>query len=289
MTERSAAPGRSQGMKPTRILLFAVAALGLLLGLVPGAGTAGAVTTWAPAATAAIHPGVMTFTGGAQCTANFIFQDASAVYIGQAAHCSGTGAATDTNGCDSGSLPLGTAVEVDGASKPGTLVYNSWLTMQANGETDPDTCQYNDLALVRLDPADVANVNPSVPHWGGPVALGGATAQGDQVYSYGNSSLRLGISQLSPKVGLSLGTDSGGWNHTVYTATPGIPGDSGSGFLDATGRAFGVLSTVAIAPLAGSNGVGDLASELAYLHAHTSFTGVQLVPGTEPFTPGLPL
>ena len=46
---------------------------------------------------------------------------------------------------------------------------------------------------------------------------------------------------------------------------------------------------MAIAPLALSNGVGDLGLELAYLHAHSSFTGVQLVPGTEAFTPGLPL
>ena len=68
----------------------------------------------------------------------------------------------------SGSLPIGTPVEVDGASKPGTLVYNSWLTMQAKGETDPDTCAYNDLALVKIDPADVGNVNPSVPGFGGP-------------------------------------------------------------------------------------------------------------------------
>ena len=82
---------------------------------------------------------------------------------------------------------------------------------------------------------------------------------------------------------MSLGTDSGGWNHTVYTVTPGIPGDSGSGFLDKSGQAFGILSTVAIAPLAGSNGVGDLASELGYLHANSSFGGVQLANGTEAF------
>src|SRR5207249_2355805 len=113
------------------------------------------------------HPGVMTFTSGAQCTSNFVFQDASGVYLGQAAHCSGTGGNTATNGCTSGSLPLGTAVDISGASRPGTLVYNSWLTMQANGESDADTCQYNDLALVRIDPADVAAVNPSVPFWGG--------------------------------------------------------------------------------------------------------------------------
>jgi hypothetical protein len=94
------------------------------------------------------------------------------------------------------------------------------------------------------------------------------------------------VATLSPKKGKSLGTDSGGWNHTVYTVTPGIPGDSGSGFLDSGGRAFGVLSTVAIAPLAGSNGVGDLAQELSYLHGHTSFTGVQLANGTQAFAGG---
>jgi hypothetical protein len=188
-------------------------------------------------------------------------------------------------------LPIGTAVEVTGASRPGTLVYNSWLTMQSLGETDADTCQYNDLALVKLDPADVAKVNPSIPHWGGPVGVATAgTALGDRVYSYGNSELRLGLSQLSPKTGISLGDDGNGWSHTVYTVTPGIPGDSGSAFLDKTGHALGVLSTVAIAPLAGSNGVGDLPRELDYLHAHTSFTNVQLVPGTEAFNPNqLPL
>ena len=124
---------------------------------------AAAAPTWAPAASAAVHPGVMTYTDGAQCTANFVFFDASDVYIGQAAHCSGTGGSTETNGCDSGSLPTGTPVEVRGAGQPGTMVYNSWLAMQAKGETDPDTCAYNDFALIRLNPADHAKVNPSVP------------------------------------------------------------------------------------------------------------------------------
>jgi hypothetical protein len=255
-------------------------ALVAMAGMLAVASTASA---WAPASTAAIHPGVQTITAGGQCTANFIFSDGTNTYIGQAAHCSGTGGNTATNGCTSGSLPTGTQVQVGGASKPGTMVYNSWLTMQQLGETDANTCQYNDLALVKLDPADVGNVNPSVPYWGGPTGLGGATGTGDDVFSYGNSSLRLGITTLSPKKGKSLGTDSGGWNHTVYTATPGIPGDSGSGFLDKNGAAFGVLSTVAIAPLPASNGVGDLANELGYLRAHTSFTGVQLVNGTQAF------
>jgi hypothetical protein len=90
---------------------------------------------------AAIHPGVMTFTGGGQCTSNFVFRDGGGTYLGQAAHCAGTGAATDTNGCDAGSLPLGTPVEIDGATRPGTLVYSSWLTMQARAEEDANACE----------------------------------------------------------------------------------------------------------------------------------------------------
>jgi hypothetical protein len=243
-----------------------------------------AASAWAPADQATIHPGVMTFTEGGQCTANFIYQDASNVYIGQAAHCSSTGAATDTDGCESGSHPIGTPVEVDGASRPGVLAYNSWLTMQQNGERDANTCAYNDLALVRLDPADVANVNPSVPALGGPTGMGAWGAPGSTVYTYGNSSLRGGATALSPKQGVVVQHTGGGWSHDVYTATPGIPGDSGSGFLNSSGGAIGTLSTVQVAPLAGSNGVGDLPKELAYMRANASgFSGVNLVPGTEPF------
>jgi hypothetical protein len=265
--------------------MVVVATLALTTGQGSGA------PNWAPAASAAIHPGVQTLTAGGQCTANFVYYDTNDVYIGQAAHCSSTGAQTDTNGCTSGSLPLGTEVEVSGASRPGVLVYNSWLTMQSLGETDPNVCQYNDLALVRLDPVDRDKVNPTIPKWGGPVGVAtSGTAVGDRVYSYGNSSLRLGITQLSPKTGASVGDDGAGWSHTVYTVTPGIPGDSGSAFLDRNGDALGVLSTVALAPLALSNGVGDVGKELDYLHQHTAFTGVTLALGTAPFNgSGLPL
>lgn len=273
----------------SRTLSRALAAIALVGGtLVATAAVTSApavgAPAWAPAATAAIHPGVQTFTNGAQCTANFVFSDSSNVYIGQAAHCAGTGGNTATNGCTSASLPLGTPVTVTGASKPGTLVDSSWLTMQAQGETDANTCQYNDLALVQLDPSDVANVNPTIPHWGGPdgIATSGTTA-GELVYSYGNSELRGGVTQLSPKTGVSLGDSGNGWSHDVLTVTPGIPGDSGSAFLDAHGNALGILSTLQLAPLAGSNGVGDLNLELQYLHTHTSFTAVQLALGTQPF------
>ena len=55
---------------------------------------------------------------GRAVTANFVFFDSGSVYIGQAAHCSGTGGSTATDGCTTESLPVGTAVQVDGASRP---------------------------------------------------------------------------------------------------------------------------------------------------------------------------
>lgn len=248
--------------------------------------TPAVTVAWAPASSASIHPGVQTFTSGGQCTANFVYTNGSTVYIGQAAHCSGTGGNTATNGCTSGSEPIGTQVTVTGASKPGVMVYNSWLTMQANHETDPDTCQYNDLALVQLDPADVARVNPSVPRWGGPTALNttGLTS-GEQVFSYGNSELRLGITQLSPKTGISNGDQGNGWSHGTTLVTPGIPGDSGSALLDPSGRATGVLSTLGIGiPDLSTNNFGDLNRELAYANSHGQPASLAL--GTEAFNGG---
>jgi hypothetical protein len=268
-------------MNRSKLALAATLAVAAAL-LAPSAASA-----WAPAATATVHPGAQTFTEGAQCTSNFVFQDSSGVYLGQAAHCSGTGGQTETNGCTSASLPLGTKVEVGGASKPGTLVYNSWLTMQAKGETNEDTCAYNDLALVKLDPSDVAEVNPSVPGFGGPTGVGSAGELGSTVYSYGNSELRGGVTKLSPKQGILIQSEGNGWSHIVATLSPGIPGDSGSGFMNESGGAIGVLSTLQLAPLTGTNGVGDLGKELAYMRANSSFSEVQLVQGTQPFKPNV--
>jgi len=291
-------------MRPSRVPLRAAAATGAALtatalattGLVAGASTsATSEPVWAPAGSATLHPGVQTYTDGGQCTANFVFtDDAGKVYLGQAAHCSGTGEATDTDGCEAGTLPLGTKVEFrrDGslltAGKllgTGKIAYSSWVAMKRAGEQDANVCAYNDFALVEVDPAYVDDVNPTMPHWGGPEGINTTGSEaGDRVYSYGNSSLRAGLTELSPKTGVSMGTTGDGWSHPLYTLTPGVPGDSGSGFLDADGNALGTLSTLALAPLAGSNNIGDMAHELAYAQEHSGIPGLRLVKGTAPFT-----
>src|SRR6476619_682987 len=131
--------------RTTTLLATAAGAL-LASATVLSAAHADAATTWAPAATATIHPGTMMYTDGAQCTANFVFSDDSGTtYVGYAAHCAGTGTATDTDGCQATSLPLGTPVTFnEGGSLVdegtvvghGTLVYSSWLSMHQLGTTD---------------------------------------------------------------------------------------------------------------------------------------------------------
>jgi hypothetical protein len=278
----------------TLVIALVLAAVAALVLIAPRSDSA--PPTWADAASASITPGVQMYTAGAQCTANFVYTDAAGeVYVGYAAHCAGLGAATDTDGCQADSLPLGTPVTFNSGGSVldegtvvghGTLAYSSWLLMQELGTTDAATCAYNDLALVKVDPADVGKVNPSVPFFGGPTGLDtDGTAAGDRLYSYGSSSLRGGATVLSPKLGTSLGDDAAddGWSHPAYTLTPGIPGDSGSGFLSSGGRAVGVLSTLGLAPLPLANYVGDLAHELAFAQERSGIEGLELVEGTEPF------
>ncbi|HEX6148624.1 hypothetical protein [Nocardioides sp.] len=267
--------------------------VGLLAGLALVATTAPA-TGATPAPGSAIGPGVQMFTSGAQCTGNFVFADRRGRrYVGYAAHCAGLGGATETDGCRSRSLKLGTRVRfASGATAVtrgttlghGRLVYSSWRAMRSIGTRAANACAANDFALVRVDARDRRRVNPTVPFWGGPTGLAAGAPSTSQVYSWGQSSLRP-TTLLSPKSGLSLGATYGGWGTDVYTVTPGIPGDSGSGFLDASGRAVGTLSTVALAPLAGSNGLGNLRRELAFARQHSGIRGLRLVPGRRPFSP----
>ncbi|QZY30064.1 hypothetical protein [Nocardioides coralli] len=272
--------------------LVATASL-VLAALLPTPADAGSrAGRWAAPEQAPITPGVQMFTRGAQCTGNFVFTDAARrVYVGYAAHCAGTGEATDINGCRNPSLPLGTKVRfASGATAAtggttvgrGRLAYSSWETMQALGTTGHHICHGNDFALVRVGRKHEDKVNPTVPFWGGPTGLAGAPGAGRQVHSWGESSLRP-TTVLSPKTGVSLGTTYGGWAFDAYTATPGVPGDSGSGVLDDRGRAVGSVSTVAVAPFAGSNGVGTLKRELAFAQRWSGIRGLRLVRGTEPF------
>jgi hypothetical protein len=249
---------------------------------------------WAPAGRAVLRPGVLTATaGGGLCTTNFVFLAAGRTFLGQAAHCAGTGPETEIDGCTSASTPLGTPVTIyatDSTQRTGTLAYSSWLTMQAGGETDPATCAANDFALVELSPVDAAGVNPSVPFFGGPTGLDTAgLAAGAPVFGYGSQQPRVGqralTAPLRPKAGIGAGDRPGtGFAHDVHTLQPGVPGDSGAGYLTEQGLAVGLLATLTTDATGTSDGLTDLAAALAYAEANGGLGGIELALGTEPFT-----
>jgi hypothetical protein len=263
--------------------------------------SANAVPRWAPASTATIHPGVETMTGPMRCIVNFVFYNSQHVYVGQAAHCSGKYAwgcrSTTTYG-------VGTRVRIQGASRPGRIVYNSWDTMADVGEQRAQACYGNDFALVQLDDADMRRVNPSVPLWGGPTGAGGRSSLGSPVYSYANSTL---TGPTTPRVGVDTGAvydgagnalgwdtfrnplagpqrERGAWMHGIQWVPAwewnSADRDVLGGVLDARGRALGVPSSWAYDL---SNGVTDLSKAIAYMKAKTNLDAIKLANGTTPF------
>jgi hypothetical protein len=251
--------------------------------LVPQAASAAPLPS--PAAAATIGPGVQLLIpvnprSSSVCTADFVFTAGGATFLGMAAHCAGIGSQDAGSGCDEPTLPVGTTVLVrraNGLTSHATLAYSSWVTMQQRREGDPQRCEFNDFALVALSAADAAVVNPTVPLLGGPTGLNAdGVPAGEAVYSYQPND---GATPV--KKGTSLGDGAGGQIHYVVTRPPGVSGDSGSGFLDANGAAFGVLSTE-FDDAQHSNGVGDLAAALDYAGRYGGLGKVTLVPGTTP-------
>jgi hypothetical protein len=223
---------------------------------------------WTAPDSASIRPGASLDQG--DCTANFVFTspDNQTVYIGTAAHCFSTSGNTVTNGCQATSKPLGSTMNVEGASQSARLVYSSWVWMKDNHESDAGACAYNDLAILALDPADYEKVSPAMKTYGGPVGIVSTLSTGQKVLTYGNSGSRPSDSGLSPKEGWVVSSDASGWTMSISTATPGIPGDSGSGVLSGNGYAAGVLVTI---QATGTNGVSMLGKELDYARGTAGF------------------
>lgn len=256
---------------------------------VGGGGIGLTATGWPAADDAAIRPGVHLEIGDNDCTANFVFRtaDNSTLYLGMAAHCAAFGDTTQTDGCETPTRPLGTLVTIEGATQPGVVAYSSWVAMQANYEPDQFTCAFNDFALVRIDPADRSRVHPAMFHYGGPTGMvSSSPAPGTQVLTVGASDTRPGQEELDRREGRVVSNAGAGWSTAIFTATPGVPGDSGSGVLTGDGRALGSLATVSLAPVPASNGITNLAKALPYAAANGAnvdlVTWALLAPGILP-------
>ena len=256
-----------------------VAVAGLLAATTPAS-----ARTWARLSTAVVKPSMMLYTKGAQCTANFVYVDrAGRVYIGQAAHCASRGTQTQTNGCTTRSWPLGTIVRNVNGRRIGTLAYSSWIAMHRAHERRANVCAANDLALVRIDAGLVRRTSPTLPGLGGPTGLNTrGVSTGAQVYAVGNSSLLFGAGSFVAQTGVVERAINGGWAYYVVMARPGIPGDSGSGYVDARGRALGQLSTIGLGSDGAGNTIGNLSKEITYARYH-GVRGLTVVHGQSAF------
>lgn len=214
-------------------------------------------TEWPAIDDAQIRPGVQIVTEGSQCTSNFIFRDqvSSDLFIGLAAHCvDHVGQSSTIRGVNGG------------VAATGDVAYISF------DHTD------HDFGLVLIPESDEGLVHPAMLHFGGPTGLAdtGQLVGGEKFLFYGNSGSRQGIEESNWHEGYVTITSE--YESDGHAVTPGIPGDSGSGLLDAEGRALGVLVTVGVSasiastnPLtwAGTNGFTNLDAAVSFAENET--------------------
>jgi hypothetical protein len=243
---------------------------------VTGLGLTGPV---AAAASHRIGPGTRMVTDGRACTANFVFRDArDRVFVGYAASCATRSAATGGNACSARSKRLGTRVRFADRGQTlgyGRLRYSSLRTMRRAGITDAATCAANDFALVKVRGATRRRVVATMPYWGGPTGLASLPAVGTTVFGLSRSSA---TARTLPRVG-QLVTISGNTAH-VSTPLPSTRAARGSGFLDDTGHAVGILTA---STTTGDNTLVSLANAVSFARHH-GFGGLHVVRGKEPFT-----
>lgn len=220
-----------------------------------------------------IRPGVEISADGSGCTGNFLFSpNAQTVYIGVAAHCFSEDTNDGIDACETNNLPIGfNQVVIENATQAGEIVYSSWRAMQESGETPgSNACVYNDFALVKIHPDDLANIHPAGFAFGGPVSLRtGLAAVGDDVFAYGRSPFHFGQRNLEAKSGSITGVSGDGWAYQIQTDNPGVPGDSGGPIYGPNGEALAVLSVLSagvggLSVINVSNGVTNLDRALRY-------------------------
>ena len=145
-------------------------------------------------------------------------------YIGQAAHCSGTGGNTETNGCTAARCPIGTPVEVTGASQPGTMVYNSWLTMQAHGRDRRRHLPVQRPRAGQARPGRRRQGQPVGPVLGRPDRRRRrAAARRRRLHATATRSCAAASRSSARSSGKVVEVDGGGWSYNVYTADAGHP------------------------------------------------------------------
>lgn len=189
-----------------------------------------------------IQPGAF-MSAPAGCTLNFVFRDTRSpfrLYVGTAGHCVNA---------------VGNVVRDAGGTRIGVVVFR---------ELAEDL--QDDFALVEIDAARYAEVNPEVRRWGGPTGhtVASDTAVHDLLLQYGHG-IVLGTTSLTRGRGGVLRSDD---TRSYRAIVPIIFGDSGGPVLhEPTGKALGVISHFVVGVATYFNGGPTVESILGHLAA----------------------
>jgi hypothetical protein len=264
---------QSKGFIATALVSAAVATVTVL----GSTGPADAVASSSSAGR--IGPGTQLVTAGRSCTANFVFRDAQhRVFVGYAATCATRTSTTTASACAIRSLPLGTRVRLADRGRTigyGVLRYSSLRATRRAGVTDRARCAANDFALVEVRGAARGRVDATVPYWGGPTGLGALPAVGAKVFGLARPS---SAARTLPRAGDVTNTARS--TASVYTPLPSSRSARGSGFLDDSGRAVGILTA---STSSGENTVVSLARAMTFARHH-GVAGLRVVRGLGGFS-----
>lgn len=213
---------------------------------------------WPALEDATIRPGVLVRALEQDCPSNFVFTrpDNASVFLGVTAYC--------LRG-----MRIGDYVTVDPGRTDAValVVYSSAVTMAERGETDDAMLEYNDFAVVRIEPEFRHLVHPAMLGIGGPTAIADvpSIAEGDMLVTYGE------VADGAPEsVRQSVVTGrAGDWAILTYGA-PTLPGRMGTGVVTPAGEAVGLMVTLGVVPNPGANAVARLDAVMAYAREHAN-------------------
>lgn len=185
-----------------------------------------------------VRPGAVVLTPNL-CTLNFLFLGGDGrAYMGTAGHCAlGKGPTGEDVGEQSWNPGVGPVARDGAGQRIGEFAY---AVLQSP----------KDFALVRLEKG--VEASPKACHFGGPTGINNDVSAAPMVLEYYGNGLGVGT-VLPARSAIALGTPD--LDH-VFASGAAIPGDSGSGVMDSSGRALGVLVTLGLhATTIGTGGV----------------------------------
>jgi hypothetical protein len=235
-------------------------------GFVSGGGFVGGPA--ADAATGHVHPGSVVTVSTNTCETGFLLRQGKTVYASVPASCLGTDGGDGSNGCLESQIPRGTAVAIDGASRPASVAYSSFTRMQTSGTPSTDACEGNNLALLRLSKPDARRARGEIP---GPASLTGVAG------SPPAPGTTLGVYLGSPSSGRAGSTSAGGWRQEVTVEGMVSASNLGSPVTTPGGRAVGMIAQIPPLTGVGASAVTSLAKELRFLRKVRGFHRVRLM------------